>query len=76
MEPFAEKPIYNVASISFCISTYRVGANRGVSGGASHKFSAIRHGRETAEIAKVQKLQKSSRSMSHYACSFRSEYER
>ena len=24
--------------------------NRGVSGGASHKFNAIRHGRETAEI--------------------------
>ena len=25
-------------------------ANVGVSGGASHKFNAIRHGRETAEI--------------------------
>ena len=45
VEPFAEKPIHNLASISFC--TYRV---RGVSGGASQKFNAIRHGRETAEI--------------------------
>ena len=45
MEPFAEKPIDNLASTSFC--TYRV---RGVSGGASLKFNAIRHGRETAEI--------------------------
>ena len=45
MEHFAEKPVDNLASISFC--TYRV---RGVSGGASDKFNAIRHGRETAEI--------------------------
>ena len=64
MEPFAEKPIDNLASISFC--TYRVRdeleANRGVSGSASQEFSAIRHSRETAEIEKVQKLQKSSRS--------------
>ena len=34
-------------------------ANGGVSGGASQKFNAIRHGRETAEITKVEKLQKS-----------------
>ena len=34
-------------------------ANGGVSGGASHKFNAIRHGRETAEITKVDKLHKS-----------------
>ena len=59
MEPFVEKPIDDVASISFC--TYRVEANGGVSGGASHKFNAIRHSQETAEIAEVQKLQKSSR---------------
>ena len=33
--------------------------NGGVSGDASHKFNAIRHGRETAEITKVEKLHKS-----------------
>ena len=59
MEPFAEKPIDNVASISFRM--FRAEANGGMSGGASHKFNAIRHSRETAEIVKVQKLQKSSR---------------
>ena len=37
-------------------------ANGGVSGGASQKFNAIRHGRETAEITKVEKLQKSLKS--------------
>ena len=34
-------------------------ANGGVSGGASHKLNAIRHGRETAEITKVEKLHRS-----------------
>ena len=33
--------------------------NGGVSGDASHRFDAIRHGRETAEITKVEKLHKS-----------------
>ena len=34
-------------------------ANGGASGGASQKFNAIRHGRETAEITEVEKLHKS-----------------
>ena len=57
MEPFAEKPIDNLAST--CIEFNR--ANGGVSGGASHKFNSIRHGRETAGTAMVEKLQKLSR---------------
>ena len=50
MEPFVEKSIYNLASISISFGT-EIEANRGVSEGASHKFNSIRHGRETAEIA-------------------------
>ena len=59
MEPFPEKPIDNVASTSICTRRTELEANGGVSGGASHKFNAIRHGRETAEITKVEKLHKS-----------------
>ena len=58
MEPFPEKPIDNVASTSICVRT-ELEANGGVSGGASNKFNAICHGRETAEITKVEKLHKS-----------------
>ena len=57
MEPFAEKPIDNLASTSLCIEPLE--ANGGVAGGASHNsiFNSIRnfrkrHGRETAEITK------------------------
>ena len=57
MEPFAEKPIDSLTSISFVRTELK--ANRGVSGGVSHKFNAIRHDRETAEIVTVEKLQKS-----------------
>ena len=57
MEPFAEKPIDNVASTSFCTELVR-GEWRRV-WGASYKFNSNRHGRETAETAKVEKLQKS-----------------
>ena len=49
MKPFPEKPIDNVASTSICVRT-ELEANRGVSGGASHKFNAICQGRETAQI--------------------------
>ena len=37
-------------------------ANGRVPGGASHKFNAICHGRETAEITEVEKLQESPKS--------------
>ena len=61
MKPFPEKPIDNVASTSICVRT-ELEANGGVSEGASNKFNAICHGRETAEITKVEKLQKSPKS--------------
>ena len=61
MKPFPEKPIDNVASTSICVRT-ELEANGGVSGGASHKFNAICHGRKTAEITEVEKLQKSPKS--------------
>ena len=61
MKPFPEKPIDKMASISICVRT-ELEANGGVSGGVSHKFNAICHGRETAEIAEVEKLQKSPKS--------------
>ena len=58
MKPFPEMPIDKVVSTSICVRT-ELEANEGVSGGASHKFNAICHGRETAEITKVEKLHKS-----------------
>ena len=61
MKPFPEKPIDKVASTSICVRT-ELEANGGVSGGASHKFNAICHGRETAEITEIEKLQKSPKS--------------
>ena len=48
-KPFPEKSIDNVASTSICVRT-ELEANGGVSGGAPHKFYAICHGRETAEM--------------------------
>ena len=56
MEPFAENPIDNLASTSFCTE---LEANGGVSGDVSHKFNSIRHGPEAAETVTVEKLQKS-----------------
>ena len=48
VEPFAEKPIDNLPLFHFVRTELE--ATRFVSGGLSHKFNAIRHGRETAEI--------------------------
>ena len=47
MEPFAEKPMDNLASISFCTE---LEANRGVSGSASHN---------SIQFNTVEKLRKS-----------------
>ena len=58
MKPFPEKPIDKVASTSTCVRT-ELEANGRVFGGASHKFNAICHGRETAEITEVENLHKS-----------------
>ena len=58
MKPFPEKPIDKVASTSICVRT-ELEVNGDMSGGASHKFNAICHGRETAEITEVKKLHKS-----------------
>ena len=55
MEPFAEKPIRPL----FHFIRTELEANGGASGCASHKFNAICHGRETAEITEVEKLHKS-----------------
>ena len=52
LEPFAEKPIDNQASSSFCTE---LEANRDLSGGGSH--NSIRHGRETAEITHQSSMQ-------------------
>ena len=57
MEPFAEKPIDNLASTSLCTEPVR-GEWRRVWGCVT-QFNSIRHGRETAETITVEKLQKS-----------------
>ena len=59
MEPFAEKPIDNLASTSFCTELAR-GEWMRVWGCVSYKFNSIRHSQETAETAMVEKLQKPS----------------
>ena len=59
MEPFAEKPIDNLASTSFCTKLVR-GEWRRVWGCVTQinsNSNSIRHGRETAETVTVQKLQ-------------------
>ena len=69
MEPFAEKPIDNLASVSFSteLSQRRIEACLGVRHTIQFNSSPSRNcrnreGRETAEIVTVEKLQKSSRS--------------
>ena len=47
MEPFAEKPVNDLASISFC--TYRVRGEQRHVWRCVTQFNSIRHGRETAE---------------------------
>ena len=66
MEPFQKSQ--QIMWLLFQFVPTELEVNGGVSGGASHKFNAIRHGRETTEITKVEKLQKSPKSKNCTNC--------